>query len=520
MRAWNKWLALAPFLVIAGCSSFQQPPRPATSGSALSLSAADANLGEALAHYSQGLISEASSGASPSASFHFRQAAALDPSQIPVSLKVASDYIGRRDYTGAVSVLTSLQTAHPDSFEIRLLLGAVYQVQGNRDKAVSCFQSVIRMEPERSEGYIRLASLLAVEFDSRKALAVIRKGLRNVKDPQPLLEFCETVGRLFVAGKDIRGAIPFFEQALVYKSDNETVREALARCYVMAGQEQKALVEFEVLQKKKPDNPQLAIWIGELYEMLGKKGKACESYALALKGDSPEVPIASLRKANLEIQTDPRLALTTLRDALKRFPGDIGLRVYWACLHMQLGKYGEAVNQFDEVAQLVVQDESRKKLLPSLFYYWYGSACERVGRTEVGEQHLVRYLAENPESGEVLNYLAYLWADRGVKLDQAETYIAKALRSDPDNGAYLDTLGWIQYKQGDYSHALKSLERALRKGGEDPVVLDHLGEVCMALKKPEQAIRWWMRSLKVSPLNAPVRDKLIKAGVDASRLGP
>ncbi|MEI6168556.1 MAG: tetratricopeptide repeat protein [bacterium] len=415
MRAVTQWLALAPLFVIAGCSTFQQTPRLASSGSALSLSAADANLGEALAHYSQGLIAEASLGAGQSAFFHFKQAAALDPAHIPLNLKVVADYIGRKDYTGAVSVLNSLERAHPDVVEIRLLSGSVYQAQGNPKEAVRQFQAAIRLAPERPDGYIRLGTLRAMAGDSRKAMGVVLDGLRQVKDPQPLIEFCEAVGYLFVSGQDVPGAIPFFEQVLAYKSGHDAVREALARCYVAVGQERKALAEFGVL--------------------------------------------------------------------LKAHPEDLRLRVVMALLSMQADQYGEAVKQFDDVARRVEGNASLATQLQPLFYFWYGNTCERVGRWEDGERYLLRYLAANPESSEALNYLAYMWAERGVNLDKAGSYIKKALVQEPDNGAYLDTLGWIQYKQGDYRTAEKTLIQALKKLGDDPAIVEHLRAARKASKK-------------------------------------
>lgn len=473
MRAFTQWLALAPLLVIAGCSTLYPAPRLTSSTPALVLSEADVNLGEALAHYSQALIAEASEGASKSAVLHFRQAAALDPSQIPISLKVASDYIGRRDYTGAVTVLKALELSHPDSLEISLLLGSVYQAQGDSKAAVRQFRAAIRMAPERPDGYIRLATLFVLDLESGKALAVVHEGFRRVRDPQPLYDFCESVGRLLVAGKDSPGAISFFE--------------------------------------KVPDNPRLAFWLGELYEQQGENQKALDAYTRAGKDEAIQLPVA-LRRANLEMQIDPRVALATLKEVLLKFPDDLRLRIYLALLYMQLERYPDALTQFEDVVRRVEQDQSQSQQLLPLFYFWYGSACERVGRFEEGEQYLSRYLAANPESAEALNYLAYMWAERGLKLEQADSYVVKALELEPDNGAFLDTKGWIQFKQGDYANAYRTLQRALRQAGDDPAIFEHLGDVSAALNKKQEALRWWSKSLKLSPGNNTVRDKLLEAG--------
>jgi tetratricopeptide (TPR) repeat protein len=154
-----------------------------------------------------------------------------------------------------------------------------------------------------------------------------------------------------------------------------------------------------------------------------------------------------------------------------------------ALISMQAEQYGEAVQQFDEVAHRIEQNASCTNQLQPLFYFWYGNACERVGRWDGGERYLVRYLAANPESAEALNYLAYMWAERGVNLDKAGLYITKALVHEPDNGAYLDTLGWVQYKQGDYLDAVQTLKQALRKLGDDRAIVDHLRAAQKALKK-------------------------------------
>lgn len=518
MRAFIRWLALAPLLVFAGCSSLHQTPRAVGFSSDISLSPSDVILGEALAHYGQALILEASIGASQSAIYHFRQAAILDPANIPLSLKVAADYIGRKDYPGAISVLEGLIISDQESIEVHLLLGSVYQMTDRSKEAVRQFRSAIRLAPERPEGYIRLATLLVLDQGARQALDVVKDGLRKVHDPQPLVDFCVTAGRLLAEQNDIMGATSFFRQALVLRPDDAPSRAVLARCYVVSGLERQALKEVTLLQEKHPDSAIVAFWLGELYELMGQRTLALEAYTRAGRFESFEL-LAMLRKAKLEMLVEPGAALITLRDLLHDHPDDLRVRIYLALIHMQLEQYDEALSQFDEVARRVEQDPQHSWQLLPLFYFWYGSACERGGRFEEGEQHLCRYLAANPAAAEALNYLAYMWAERGIKLAQAEAYIIKALALEPHNGAFLDTQAWIHFKRGDYSNAYKILKLALRQTGDDPVVFEHLGDVCDALKDSRDARKWWLKSLKLSPENRSVRGKLSRAGVDMSGIG-
>src|SRR5207247_1682915 len=75
-----------------------------------------------------------------------------------------------------------------------------------------------------------------------------------------------------------------------------------------------------------------------------------------------------------------------------------------------------------------------------------------------------------------LNYLGYTYAEMGVRLDEAEKLIRRALEIEPDDGFYVDSLGWVYYQRGDYRRAVEHLERAVELAGDDPTVAEHLGD--------------------------------------------
>jgi tetratricopeptide (TPR) repeat protein len=94
-----------------------------------------------------------------------------------------------------------------------------------------------------------------------------------------------------------------------------------------------------------------------------------------------------------------------------------------------------------------------------------------------------------------LNYLGYMLADRGTRLDEALGYIRRAVALDPQNGAYLDSLGWVYYKMGNYELAEENLRRASERMGDDPTIHDHLGELYMKTGRLKLAASNWERSL-------------------------
>ncbi len=484
MRAFIQWLALAPLFVLAGCGTFHRLPPSADSKTALS--AADANRAEALAHYSQALISEITLGEFSSGVCHFRQAFACDPSNLPLALKVAVDYIGRKDYTGAVAVLDQALHDHPQSPELQLLIGSVRQAQGNPAAAIRSYRSAIRLAPDRPDGYVRLAAIHIVRLAPRKALEVVDDGLPILKDPAPLLEFCETVGRVYLAAKDPVGAIPFLERICQRSPARDDIRELLGRCYFVVGRNREAMALFEALLKKKPDSSQVALLL-----------------------------------ANLQAVHDPERALRTMQDAVSAFPNDLSVRVFLALLYVRMDRYEESLEPFGWVVQAMERDPTVADTIQPLFYFWYGGACERAGRPGESEKWMAKYLALNPEASEALNYLAYIWAEQGRNLDQALDYIIRALKAEPRNGAYLDTLGWVHFKKGNYPLALTYLNEALKEERKnDPAILDHIGDVWFALKQRDKAIRMWKKSIRMDPGNLSCREKLIREGVDPRGLPP
>ncbi|HUA59649.1 MAG TPA: tetratricopeptide repeat protein, partial [Verrucomicrobiae bacterium] len=102
-----------------------------------------------------------------------------------------------------------------------------------------------------------------------------------------------------------------------------------------------------------------------------------------------------------------------------------------------------------------------------------------------------------PDNAQALNYLGYMLADRNVKLDEASQLVQKALKMEPENGAFLDSMGWIYYRQGKYSEAQGLLERALAQT-PDPTIHDHLGDVLAKMGRTKEAASEWQASLKLA----------------------
>jgi tetratricopeptide (TPR) repeat protein len=119
-------------------------------------------------------------------------------------------------------------------------------------------------------------------------------------------------------------------------------------------------------------------------------------------------------------------------------------------------------------------------------------------------------LSIDSTNAQALNYLGYTLADKGVRLDESLRMIQKAVATDTANGAYLDSYAWVLYRLGRYNDALTEIQKALTLIKDDATVLEHLGDIQMALGNADEARNAWQASLRVDPKNEKVKAKLNK----------
>ena len=124
--------------------------------------------------------------------------------------------------------------------------------------------------------------------------------------------------------------------------------------------------------------------------------------------------------------------------------------------------------------------------------------------------HFKRGLQIDPDAHEMLNYLAYMWAEKGIHLGKAEKLSKRSLQAVPDSGAYLDTLGWIFFMQGKNKSAKEYIEKAIQAIPDDPTILDHLGDILAKDGEIKEAILNWQKSYRIEPSNDALKEKLRK----------
>lgn len=134
------------------------------------------------------------------------------------------------------------------------------------------------------------------------------------------------------------------------------------------------------------------------------------------------------------------------------------------------------------------------------------------GKTDLALDYYQKLAKVDSTDAVIFNNWGYLLVDNGKDLDKAKDLLNKALSMDPNNPIYLDSMGWLYFKLGDYKKAFDYINRAVSQGIDDPEVLEHMGDVCKKLGKYREAMTYWKKALLKNPHNKRLSEKLKNLG--------
>jgi tetratricopeptide (TPR) repeat protein len=191
-------------------------------------------------------------------------------------------------------------------------------------------------------------------------------------------------------------------------------------------------------------------------------------------------------------------AINLAKAQLNGSPEDIDVYFDLADIYARARRWKDAVVAYDKTESLATRPDEKLRV-----YYARGDAENREKLYDQAEADFRKGLAIDSNFSSIQNDLGYMYAERGIKLDEAVAMLKKAVASDPSNYAFLDSLAWAYFKQGQYVLAEDFERKAVMRMSTDPTVLDHLGEIEAKNGKLQQAIVDWQKSLQEYAASLP-----------------
>jgi tetratricopeptide (TPR) repeat protein len=215
---------------------------------------------------------------------------------------------------------------------------------------------------------------------------------------------------------------------------------------------------------------------------------------------------ARLQEAYLsDKQGDYDQAIAKLNDALRKKPNDSEIMGFLVGLYQEKKDYSDAIALAQKMVRLSPRDDK--------FHFTLGALYDEHKQKTQGVAEMREAILLNPKNAAALNYLGYTYAESGTRLNEAENLIKRALLIEPEDGFYVDSLGWVYYQKGDYRRAVDELERAVNLTGSDPTITEHLGDAYAKSGKTRAAQNQYQDALVKS--QDPDQVQRLRAKIDS-----
>ena len=504
----------------------------------------------AQAHFAAGVIQALNEDAS-AAYDEFFLAAKCDPQDAELLLEVSNRLIEGRQYPRALDVLVMASELPnpPDVLFIRL--GFVYAQLGQTQKSIDATSRAVakmpRFLPVRQNLYINYLK----NGQPDAALKVLNDAAAEPgTDAEFLINLAELYinhGRQFpeqraqVSGRalellnrarkmtpldvalylkladgfallgDVDGAVKIYNE-LITRGDpsppfRDILRAKLVDVYLRNNDRAHASEQLQAILRETPGNASALYFMGSIAFEDKRWADAIDYYQRALLFNPGfEQARYDLASAQLAAGRDAD-AVKTMQETLKQFPGKFAGEYLLGMAYHAQKNYPEALNRL--IAAEAIGRAGETNRLNTTLYFQLGATSERAGDRVAAAKYFEKAIELAPDNSDALNYLGYMWAEKGENLKQAKQLIERALKIEPDSAAYLDSLGWVYYQMGKPREAVDYLLKAVAATKDEPdaTIHDHLGDAYAALKDMDKARESWAKSLSIEPSDA-VKKKL------------
>lgn len=367
----------------------------------------------------------------------------------------------------AIWALTNLARVLPLVSEVQTQLGRAHLANGEVNEARTAFRQSITLDPseENIEAWLRLAESFESQDQPDSSLAILEEALGHMPTKTGLHS---EMARIWLERDSLYQALPHLWTAAKSSSDDYSIRRRLGIMLMAADSLATADSVLTSLITDGDLDPGTHFYLGRIALLKQEFVRACDELTLVTQNASS-------------------------------FPDA------WTALGFAYQQRGQTEQQISTYQAGL--EQMRDQATAIQLYFALGAAYEQDGQIDSAISTFEEILSHEPDHAASLNYLGYLLADNGIRLEYARELLERAVSLQPNNAAFLDSYGWVFYRLGDYDAAVQYLSSAAELDS-DPVIYDHFGDALYARGETDRAREWWQRALEQQPDNQTIREKL------------
>ena len=359
------------------------------------------------------------------------------------------------------------------------------------------FEKFLQIDPDSADAYVSIG-ILYNKLDRPVEAELYLKKAAEI-DGNSVVPLFALAG-IYEEKKDYIKAIELYDKLLKIFPDDAELTMKIAGLYIIKKDYAQAKKYLTDAKEKFPKNHWIDYYLG-LLSLEEKDYETALKYfdkSISIDKKSPEPHIQ--KGYVFTIRQNSKKAVKSFEKSLSLGAEISDLYFFLAMNYEVLGKYKKSESYLKKAVALDPQN--------SKYHFELGVVYDKLKKQELAEEEFFKVIEIDSNSAVAYNYLGYTFADKNINLNTAEELIRKALDLEPENPAYIDSLGWIFYRKMKYDEALVLLKKASEKL-DDPVIFDHIGDCYFALGDIQMAIDNWETSFSIEK-NKAVKKKIKK----------
>ena len=557
---------LLALLALSGCSTISPGPNPLT----VRVSEAEKGIidgdiekeSDALHAFLVGQLSYQEEDIDTAVSELSKTSDLLESPQPVIHMQLAQLSLHQGDFDRALSEIRKALTENPDDVYLKYYEAGILDAKEEFEESAKKYQEIIATSPS-AEASTLLASVLYRAGNSPKAAEVLStakdnsqlklyealileeaghpaqaaKILKNyIKQSRENVVVDFVLVRNILKSNDFEAARSHLKDMTVFYKDNPLVQKiAEAAEFVSAPEALLALISFTPTAKEElegvrlelalqavqarefkgalrdimlhlaihPEDSTARYYLASIFAGAGRRKQAVEEIFKIKPGQ--EMYVKGRTFAAFILRQDGNLALAekAAREALAEEPSNQKIISYLILILRGAEKFEEAE---ELLAESVEREPNNDRLIFS-----YAVVLNDLGRHEDSLEMMQRVIKINPSNSDALNFVAYSFAESGKNLDEALEYANRALEIRPNDGFYLDTLGWVYYKLGRLTEAEQTLRRAMSLTDEDVVIAEHYGDILRKMGNRDKALEVYTVAVEKARDNRNADEDIVEA---------
>ncbi len=386
-----------------------------------------------------------------------------------------------------VKSLKNFLKKNPESAVVWFYMGRMYQqddqAKDSFKNAVAAFKKAMDVRPGFSQAGLALGYLYEEKLMNKEAIATYKAIFDDSQDPGA----ASRLATIYLKDEKYQEAVPYLEVVSASDPEDMNARVKLGLVQMELKNYDQAVTIFKNILAKNPDADRIHYYLGSVYEETKKLDQSIAELK-QIKPDSKLYTDAALHVAYLlKVENKTSEAKAFVRDAITKAPRVSGFYIFDASLAEDIP---EAVSILETAVAKFPEEEKLR--------YYLGSLYDKQGNQDKGLEQMEEILKINPQNVDALNYIAYTWTQKGIRLNDAEQMLKKALTLKPDNGYVQDSWGWYLYTRGRNSEAVVELEKAAKLKPNESTILEHLADAYLKSNLREKAFQKYVDAAKVA----------------------